>query len=90
MQSALDSQREEKAIRELQDAGIYPDPDNHNMRKMIMTSKLEQIRDSLDKYIKEELEKSPPDRDWEVWSFEDDLYEIIDAFDQIIYYDPTP
>ena len=43
-----------------------------------MTSKLEQIRDSLDKYIKEELEKSPPDRDWEVWSFEDDLYEIID------------
>ena len=27
-QSALDSQREEKAIRELQDAGIYPDPDN--------------------------------------------------------------
>jgi len=55
-----------------------------------MTSKLEQIRASLDKYIKEELEKSPPDRDWEVWSFEDDLYEIIDAFDQIIYYDPTP
>ena len=55
-----------------------------------MTSKLEQIRDSLDKYIKEELEKSPPDRDWEVWSFEDDLYEIIEAFDQIIYYDPTP
>ena len=55
-----------------------------------MTSKLEQIRDSLDKYIKEELEKSPADRDWEVWSFEDDLYEIIEAFDQIIYYDPTP
>ena len=55
-----------------------------------MTSKLEQIRDSLDKYIKDELEKSPPDRDWEVWSFEDDLYEIIEAFDQIIYYDPTP
>jgi len=27
-QSALDSQIEEKAIRELQDAGIYPDPDN--------------------------------------------------------------
>ena len=60
------------------------------MRKMIMTSKLEQIRDSLDKYINEELEKSPPDRAWEVWSFEDDLYEIIEALDQIIYYDPTP
>ena len=54
-----------------------------------MTSKLEQIRDSLDKYIKEELEKSPPDRDWEVWSFEDDLYEIVEALDQIINYDPT-
>ena len=27
-QSALDSQIEEKAIKELQDAGIYPDPDN--------------------------------------------------------------
>jgi len=27
-QSAIDSQIEEKAIRELQDAGIYPDPDN--------------------------------------------------------------
>jgi len=27
-QSAIDSQIEEKAIKELQDAGIYPDPDN--------------------------------------------------------------
>tara|TARA_B100000886_G_scaffold142345_2_gene96596 strand:+ start:1831 stop:2055 length:225 start_codon:yes stop_codon:yes gene_type:complete len=27
-QAALDSQIEEKAIRDLQDAGIYPDPDN--------------------------------------------------------------
>ena len=55
-----------------------------------MKTKLEEIRDSLDKYIKEELEKSPPDRDWEVFSFEDDLYEIIESFDEIIYYDPTP
>ena len=55
-----------------------------------MTSKLEEIRNSLDKYINEELQKSPPDRDWEVFSFEDDLYEIIEYFDQIIYYDPTP
>ena len=58
--------------------------------RQIMTSKLEQIRNSLDKYINEELQKSPPDRDWEVFSFEDDLYEIIESFDQIIYYDPTP
>jgi len=27
-QSAIDSQIEEKAIKDLQDAGIYPDPDN--------------------------------------------------------------
>ena len=30
-----------------------------------MKTRLEEIRDSLDKYIKEELKKSPPDRDWE-------------------------
>ena len=28
--------------------------------------------------------------DWEVYSFEDDLYEIIEAMEEIIYYDPTP
>ena len=28
-QSALDSQREENAIQDLEDAGIYPVPDNH-------------------------------------------------------------
>ena len=27
-QSALDSQREDDAIRDLQDSGIYPDPGN--------------------------------------------------------------
>ena len=27
-QAALDSQREDDAIRDLQDSGIYPDPDN--------------------------------------------------------------
>jgi len=55
-----------------------------------MTSKLEQIRDSLDKYIKEELNKSLGHRSWEVFNFEDDLLEIIDSFDEIINYDPTP
>ena len=29
-QSALDSQREEDAIRDLQDSGIYPDPDDRH------------------------------------------------------------
>ena len=53
-------------------------------------TKLEQIRNQLDKYIREELEKSPGDRGFEVFSFEDQLYEIIDSLDEIIYYDPTP
>ena len=30
-QSALDSQREDDAIRDLEDAGIYPDPDNEEI-----------------------------------------------------------
>ena len=53
-------------------------------------TRLEQIRNDLDKYINQELKKSPPDRDFEVFSFEDDLLAIIDSFDEIIYYDPTP
>ena len=55
-----------------------------------MTTKLEQIRNDLDNYIKEELNKSPANRDFEVFSFEDQLYEIIDSLDEIIYFDPTP
>ena len=55
-----------------------------------MAPKLEQIRNSLNNYIEEELKKSPPDRDFEVFSFEDDLYEIIESLEEIIYYDPTP
>tara|TARA_R100001480_G_scaffold466_1_gene1252 strand:- start:383 stop:577 length:195 start_codon:yes stop_codon:yes gene_type:complete len=30
-QSALDSQREDNAIKDLQDSGIYPDPDNEEI-----------------------------------------------------------
>ncbi len=53
-------------------------------------TRLEEIRNDLDRYINEELQKSPGHRDWEVFSFEDDLLGIIDSFDEIIYYDPTP
>jgi len=53
-------------------------------------TRLEQIRNDLDNYIQEELKKSPPDRDFEVFSFEEKLYEIIDSLDEIIYFDPTP
>ena len=30
-QSALDNQREDNAIQDLQDAGIYPEPDNEEI-----------------------------------------------------------
>ena len=52
-------------------------------------TKLEQIRNELDKYIREELEKSPGDRDFEVFSFKEKLYEIIDSLDEIIHFNPT-
>ena len=38
-QSALDSQREDDAIRDLEDAGIYPDPDDkHYPMELIMSN----------------------------------------------------
>ncbi len=55
-----------------------------------MTSKLKEIRDNLKNYIQDELDKSPGDRDFNVFSFEEKLYEIVDSIDEIIYYDPTP
>ena len=53
-------------------------------------TKLEQIKNDLDKYINEELKKSPPDRDFEVCFFEEKLCEIVESLEEIIYYDPTP
>ena len=55
-----------------------------------MKTRLEEIRDSLDNYIKEELEKNLGDRSFEVFSFEEKLCEIVDSLDEIIYFDPTP
>ena len=55
-----------------------------------MTNKLKEIRDNLEKYIQDELNKSPAHRDFEVFSFEEKLCEIVDSIDEIIYYDPTP
>ena len=52
-------------------------------------TRLEQIRNDLDKYIREELEKSLGDRDFEVFSFEEKLYEIIDSLNEIIHFNPT-
>ena len=55
-----------------------------------MTSKLEKIRNDLNKYIEDQLAIDPASRDWEVFSFEDKLYEVIDELDYVINYDPTP
>ena len=55
-----------------------------------MTSKLKEIRDNLKNYIQDELDKSPGDRDFDVFRFEEELHEIVDSIDEIIYYDPTP
>ena len=55
-----------------------------------MTNKLKEIRDNLKNYIQDELDKSPGDRDFDVFSFEEKLHEIVDSIDEIIYYDPTP
>ena len=35
-QSALDSQREDDAIKDLQDSGIYPDPDNEEISEALV------------------------------------------------------
>ena len=52
-------------------------------------TRLEEIRNELDKYIRKELDKSLGDRDFEVFSFEEKLYEIIDSLDEIIHFNPT-
>ena len=55
-----------------------------------MTSKLEKIRNDLNKYIEDQLAIDPASRDWEVFVFEDKLCEVIDELDYVINYDPTP
>ncbi len=55
-----------------------------------MTNKLKEIRDNLKNYIQDELDKSPGDRNFDVFRFEEELHEIVDSIDEIIYYDPTP
>ena len=48
-QSALDSQREEDAIRDLEDAGIYPDPDNDAILERLYEEEVEESLDRLEK-----------------------------------------
>ena len=48
-QSALDSQREDAAIRDLEDAGIYPDPDNDAILERLYEEEVEESLDRLEK-----------------------------------------
>ena len=48
-QSALDSQREDDAIRDLEDAGIYPDPDNDVTFERLYEEEVEASLDKLEK-----------------------------------------
>ena len=48
-QSALDSQREDDAIRDLQDSGIYPDPDNDAIFERLYEEEVEASLDKLEK-----------------------------------------
>ena len=48
-QSALDSQMEDKAIQDLEDAGIYPDPDNDAIFERLYEEEVEKSLDRLEK-----------------------------------------
>ena len=45
-QSALDSQTEDKAIRELEDAGIYPEPDNDDILERLFEEAYDEIKEN--------------------------------------------
>ena len=45
-QSALDSQREDDAIKDLEDAGIYPVPDNTEILETLFEESYEEIKNN--------------------------------------------
>ena len=85
-QSALDSQREDKAIQDLQDGGIYPDPTSKNNKTII--SQLEVITEILDDLIEKETTTYYPDRELPGSSLTD-LEEAYDLLEKIVNYEPT-
>ena len=48
-QSALDNQREDDAIKDLKDGGIYPDPDNDVIFERLYEEEVEESLDKLEK-----------------------------------------
>jgi len=45
-QSALDNQMEDNAIQDLQDAGIYPDPDNDDILERLFEEAYNEIKEN--------------------------------------------
>ena len=54
-QSALDSFMEDKAIQDLEDAGIYPVPDNDGIYERLYE---EEVQESLDKLLQKDFQES--------------------------------
>ena len=71
-QSALDSQREDDAIRDLEDAGIYPDPRDYPDNDAVMEALYEDVRnefpdapDTVIEYITQKRFDQLPDPDYD-------------------------
>ena len=60
-QSALDSQREDNAIQDLEDAGIYPAPDNDDIFERLYEEEVEESLDRLKKLGFKDIKESDLD-----------------------------
>jgi len=56
-QSALDNQMEDNAIQDLQDAGIYPDPDNDAVLENLYEQVKDEFPDAPDTVIEYTVQK---------------------------------
>ena len=56
-QSALDSQREENAIQDLEDAGIYPVPDNDAVLENLYDEAYDELSEKYPDYSEETLDR---------------------------------
>ena len=57
-QSALDSQREDNAIQDLEDAGIYPVPDNDDIYERLYEEEVQESLDRLEKLGFKDIKES--------------------------------
>ena len=56
-QSALDSFMEDKAIQDLEDAGIYPDPDNDAVLENLYDEAYDELSEKYPDYSDETLDR---------------------------------